>query len=146
MPRATLAPPRSPPGPPQEWLFGNLREFGRDRLGTLSRWAREYGDLVSARFGPRHVVFLNHPDLVEEVLVNQNRKFIKHYRLRDASADAGPGSLDQRGRVLARPAQAGPAGVSPRANRRLWRAHGGAHRANAALAGLTARSATFRTT
>ena len=22
-----------PPGPPQHWLFGNLREFGRDRLG-----------------------------------------------------------------------------------------------------------------
>ena len=26
-----------PPGPPQEWLFGNLKEFGRDRLGTLTR-------------------------------------------------------------------------------------------------------------
>ena len=79
---------RRPPGPPRHWLFGNLKEFGRDQLGTMTRWAREYGDLVSARFGPRHVVFANHPDLVEEVLVNQNRKFIKHYRLRQTQADA----------------------------------------------------------
>ena len=52
----------APPGPPRTWLFGNLKEFGRDQLGTMTRWAREYGDLVSARFGPRHVLFANHPD------------------------------------------------------------------------------------
>ena len=107
---STLAPPKSPPGPPQQWLFGNLREFGRDRLGTLSRWAQEYGDVVWARFGPRTVVFLNHPDLVEEVLVNQNRKFIKHYRLRDATRTLGQGLLISEGefwrgqRKLAQPA------------------------------------------
>jgi cytochrome P450 len=107
---STIAPPQSPPGPPQQWLFGNLREFGRDRLETLSRWAREYGDLVWARFGPRVVLFLNHPDLVEEVLVNQNRKFIKHYRLRDATRTLGQGLLISEGefwrgqRKLAQPA------------------------------------------
>ena len=102
--------PVSLPGPPQHWLFGNLREFGRDRLGSLSRWAREYGDVVWARFGPRSVVFVNHPDLVEEVLVNQNRKFIKHYRLRDATRTLGQGLLISEGefwrgqRKLAQPA------------------------------------------
>ena len=110
MTTATLAPPQSPPGPPQEWIFGNLREFGRDRLGSLSRWARDYGDVVQARFGPRHVVFLNHPDLVEEVLVKENRKFIKHYRLRDAKRTLGQGLLISEGefwrgqRKLAQPA------------------------------------------
>jgi cytochrome P450 len=105
-----LAPSQSPPGPPQRWLFGNLREFGRDRLGTLSRWAQEYGDIVWARFGPRVVVFLNHPDLVEEVLVNQNRKFIKHYRLRQTARTLGQGLLTSEGefwrgqRKLAQPA------------------------------------------
>ncbi len=108
MPTLTL--PQRPPGPPQQWLFGNLREFGRDRLGTLSRWAREYGDVVWARFGPRAVMILNHPDLVEEVLVNQNRKFIKHYRLRDATRTLGQGLLISEGefwrgqRKLAQPA------------------------------------------
>ena len=63
----------------------------------MTRWAREYGDVVSARFGPRHVVFLNHPDLVEEVLVIQNRKFIKHYRLRQTRRTLGAGLLTSEG-------------------------------------------------
>ncbi|MBV8312753.1 MAG: cytochrome P450, partial [Planctomycetaceae bacterium] len=78
-----------PPGPRQHWLFGNLREFSRDRLGALTRWHRQYGDLVWARFGPRSILFLNHPDLVEEVLVAQNRRFIKHYRLRSSTRTLG---------------------------------------------------------
>jgi cytochrome P450 len=102
--------PLSPPGPRQHWLFGNLREFSRDQLGTLTRWAREYGDLVSARFGPRPVVFANHPDLVEEVLVAQHRKFIKHYRLRKTGRTLGQGLVTSEGelwrgqRKLAQPA------------------------------------------
>jgi cytochrome P450 len=100
----------SPPGPPQHWLFGNLREFSRDQLGTITRWAREYGDLVSARFGPRRVMFANHPDLVEEVLAKQHRKFIKHYRLRKTGRTLGQGLLTSEGelwrsqRKLAQPA------------------------------------------
>jgi len=87
-----------------------LKEFGRDQLGTMTRWAREYGDLVSARFRSRQVVFANHPELVEEVLVNQNRKFIKHYRLRETKRAFGHGLLTSEGdfwrsqRKLAQPA------------------------------------------
>jgi cytochrome P450 len=87
-----------------------LKEFGRDQLGTMTRWAREYGDLVSARFGSRPVVFANHPGLVEEVLVNQNRKFIKHFRLRRTRRALGLGLLTSEGefwrsqRKLAQPA------------------------------------------
>jgi cytochrome P450 len=86
-----------PPGPPGRGLGGNLKEFTADRLGTLARWAREYGDLVSARFGPQRILFVNHPDLVEEVLVHQNRKFIKHYRLRQAKRTLGEGLLTSEG-------------------------------------------------
>jgi cytochrome P450 len=98
------------PGPRQDWLTGNLREFSRDRLGSLTRWHGEFGDVVRARFGPRPVLFLNHPDLVEEVLVEQNRKFIKHYRLRDSKRTLGNGLLTSEGefwrsqRKLAQPA------------------------------------------
>ncbi|MFI5454866.1 MAG: cytochrome P450 [Isosphaerales bacterium] len=107
-----LVQPRNqgPPGPPQTWLFGNLKEFGRDQLGTMTGWAREYGDVVSARFGSKRVVFVNHPELVEEVLVNQNRKFIKHYRLRETKRTLGHGLLTSEGefwrsqRKLAQPA------------------------------------------
>jgi cytochrome P450 len=88
---------RRPPGPPPRGLFGNLKEFSNDRLGSLSRWAAQYGDLVSARFGPRWILFANHPDLVEDVLVHQNRKFIKHYRLRQAKQTLGAGLLTSEG-------------------------------------------------
>ncbi len=109
---AVLVEPRSqrPPGPPQTWLFGNLKEFGRDQLGAMTRWARNHGDLVSARFGPERIVFANHPELVEQVLVEQNRKFIKHYRLRQTRRTLGHGLLTSEGefwrsqRKLAQPA------------------------------------------
>lgn len=101
---------RRPPGPRQHWLVGNLREFSRDRLGALTRWHQQYGDMVWARFGPRSILFLNHPELVEEVLVAQNRKFIKHYRLRAARRTLGRGLVTSEGefwrsqRKLAQPA------------------------------------------
>jgi cytochrome P450 len=107
---ATPVPSARPPGPPARGLSGNLKEFSADRLGTLSRWAREYGDLISARFGPKRILFASHPDLVEEVLVHQNRKFIKHYRLRQAKLTLGEGLLTSEGdfwraqRRLAQPA------------------------------------------
>jgi cytochrome P450 len=107
---STAVQERRPPGPKQHWLFGNLKEFSRDRLGALTRWQREYGDIVRVRFGPRRILFLNHPDLVEDVLVDQNRKFIKHYRLRSASRTLGNGLLTSEGdfwraqRKLAQPA------------------------------------------
>jgi cytochrome P450 len=99
-----------PPGPRQHWLSGNLREFTRDRLKAITRWHREYGDVVQARFGPRPILFLHRPELVEDVLVAQNRKFIKHYRLRTAKRTLGKGLLTSEGefwrtqRKLAQPA------------------------------------------
>jgi cytochrome P450 len=107
---SSRAPSSDRPGPRQHWLFGNLREFAHDRLAALTRWHREYGDIVWARFGPRPILFLNHPDLVEQVLVEQNRKFIKHYRLRSARRTLGNGLLTSEGdfwraqRKLAQPA------------------------------------------
>lgn len=101
---------REIPGPPRSKLFGNLKEFSRDQLGAMERWAHEYGDCVSARFGSREIVFLNHPDLIEQVLVDLNRKFIKHYRLRQTRRSLGQGLLTSEGsfwrdqRKLAQPA------------------------------------------
>lgn len=110
MTTGTISRTGRPPGPRQHWLSGNLREFSRDRLGALSRWHREFGDMVWCRFGPRPIMFVNHPDLVESVLVDQNRKFIKHYRLRNSTRTLGKGLLTSEGdfwrgqRKLAQPA------------------------------------------
>ena len=104
-----VGPPR-PPGPKGHWLTGNLREFRRDRLGFLTDCARTYGDVVAIRLGPAKIWVLNHPDLVEEVLVHKNRRFIKHFALRSARPSLGDGLLTSEGefwrrqRRLAQPA------------------------------------------
>src|SRR5689334_14829419 len=95
---ATLAPvPTLPPGPRGRLLAGNLREFARDRLGFLEECARTYGDLVSIRLGPKRILIVNHPDLVEEVLVTKNRHFIKHFALKMTRSTLGNGLLTSEG-------------------------------------------------
>lgn len=68
-----------PPSPPGHWLLGNLPEFRHDMLAFFTHCARQYGDLVALRFGPRKVHLASHPDFVEQVLVTENRKFGKSY-------------------------------------------------------------------
>ncbi len=98
------------PGPRGHWLWGNLPEFRRDRLGAFRNWAERYGDMVAVRLGPRRFWVLNHPDLIEEVLVTNNRAFTKHFALRIAKPTLGDGLLTSEGdfwrrqRKLAQPA------------------------------------------
>ncbi|WP_406699572.1 cytochrome P450 [Singulisphaera sp. Ch08] len=100
----------SPPGPKGNWLSGNLPAFRRDRLGFLTECARTYGDVVAFRLGPRKMMIVNHPDLVEEVLVTNNRHYIKHFSLRMTEKTLGNGLLTSEGdfwrrqRRLAQPA------------------------------------------
>jgi cytochrome P450 len=67
----------SPRGPRGRGLFGNLRDFNRDQLGFYDRCAREYGDVVPVRLGPRRGLLIYHPDAIEEVLVARNRDFTR---------------------------------------------------------------------
>lgn len=84
-------------GPRGHWLLGNLPEFRRDMLGFLTRCARDYGDAVLFRLGPKRIVLLSHPSLVEEVLVTGNRHFTKHYVLRLLIPLLGSGLLTSEG-------------------------------------------------
>ncbi|HLJ11220.1 MAG TPA: cytochrome P450, partial [Planctomycetaceae bacterium] len=85
------------PGPSGHWLLGSLREFRRDMLAFYARIARDYGDIVGFRLGPRRFVLLNHPDFIEQVLVTENRNFIKHYGLRLLRPTLGNGLLNSDG-------------------------------------------------
>src|SRR5262249_47377798 len=49
------------------------------------------GDVVSFRLGPKQLVLLNHPDFIEQVLVTDNRNFIKHYAFRLLRPTLGDG-------------------------------------------------------
>ncbi len=99
-----------PLGPKGHFLLGNLPEIRRDRLGFFSRCAREYGDIVSLRYGPRHIYMLNHPEYIEYVLATHHRNFTKHFALRLNRRVFGNGLLTSesdfwlRQRRLAQPA------------------------------------------
>lgn len=88
---------RLPPGPPGQWLSGHLPQFRHDRLGYMTWCAREYGDLVRLRFGPRRVYLVNHPDAIEEILVTNSKNFIKHFALRLNPVVLGKGLLSSDG-------------------------------------------------
>jgi cytochrome P450 len=87
----------APPGPPRRFLSGNLAEFRRNRLEFLTRCARDYGDVVSLRFGPRRILLVSHPDAIESVLVTNSRSFTKHFALRLNPLVLGKGLLTSEG-------------------------------------------------
>lgn len=84
-----------PPGPKGHFLSGHLPEMRRDLLGFYLRAAREYGDCTSLRFGLTRILFINHPDLIEQVL--HSRNFTKHYALRMNRLLLGNGLLTSEG-------------------------------------------------
>jgi cytochrome P450 len=82
-----------PRGPRGHVLLGSGPDFARDQLGFYAACAREYGDVVPVRFGPRRGLLLYHPDAIEEVLVTRNRDFIKSPGVRLLSRLLGNGLL-----------------------------------------------------
>ncbi len=88
---------RRPPGPRGRWLSGNFYDFRSDPLNYLTEQSQTFGDVVGLRFGSMPVVVVNHPDLVEQVLVTNNRKVIKHFALRLAKETLGEGLLTSEG-------------------------------------------------
>jgi cytochrome P450 len=84
--------------------------FRRDPLNFLLNAAREHGDIVYFKMGPQHVYFLNHPDLIKDVLVTNHQNFIKGRALQRSKRLLGEGLLTsehefhRRQRRLAQPA------------------------------------------
>ena len=99
-----------PPGPPARFLIGNIPLANRNPLGLLSDWSARYGDIFYYRAAWIHVYVLNHPDLIEYVLVRNPRNFQKDRALRNARWVLGEGLLTSEGdhwkrqRRLAQPA------------------------------------------
>jgi cytochrome P450 len=90
---------RVPPGPAGNLALGNLIEFRRDPLGFFTRCARdaERGDLVRYRIAHVNVYLLNHPDLIESVLVTDHHNFIKGRTLQAGRVLLGDGLLTSEG-------------------------------------------------
>lgn len=100
----------SPPGPKGHLLGENLREYASDPLGFLTICAREYGDVARLRFMGQTAYLLSRPDLIAQVLVENNRHFAKTALLKRNRRLLGEGLLTSEGefwrrqRRLAQPA------------------------------------------
>jgi len=84
--------------------------FRRDPLTFMLESARNYGDIVFFKFGPQDLYLLNHPDYIRDVLVTNNRNFVKSRGLQMAKRFLGEslltseGDFHRRQRRLAQPA------------------------------------------
>ncbi len=86
-----------PPGPKPKIPGKLLREFIHDPIYTLSKIAREYGDISYFKLGREHVYLINNPDYIEKVLIYDHRNFKKGKRLQTAKAVLGEGLVTSEG-------------------------------------------------
>lgn len=89
--------PSRPPGPRGHLLVGSLPELRGNPLPFLTDVARRYGDVAYCQIANVPVYVVSHPDLIEGILVTDNRKFIKPRLLRDAGEVLGNGLLTSDG-------------------------------------------------
>lgn len=68
---------RLPPGPRGIPLIGVAWNLRRDPLEGLRQIAREYGDITRFHVMMQERILLNHPDLINQVLVIQHNRFHK---------------------------------------------------------------------
>src|SRR6266568_1742894 len=88
---------RRPPGPKPHFIFGNMPLASHDPLAVFSAWAREFGDIFYYRAIWINVFFLNHPDLIESVLVRNYQNFLKDHVIRKSRWFFGDGLLTNEG-------------------------------------------------
>lgn len=86
-----------PTGPKSRLPGGLLLRFRRDPLSFFLGIAREHGDVARFRIGPQWVYMLNHPDLIRDALVKENKHFVKGGALRRSKFLMGEGLLTSEG-------------------------------------------------
>jgi cytochrome P450 len=89
--------PPYPPGPEQGFFDGLQSPLRHDPLSFMTRAARDYGDIVCLRFFHLRTFLLFHPLQIEDVIVNNARKFIKGRILRANRHLFGNGLLTSEG-------------------------------------------------
>ena len=86
-----------PPGPSEglkRWSLGPLND---NPLEYFTKIAREFGDIAGLRILNFKTIFINHPNLIEEVLVTNARKYSKGRVLRANRHVFGEGLLTSEG-------------------------------------------------
>jgi len=97
-PEAGRAKYRFPPGFERNLLWFAWRRFRpANPILLFQHLVQEYGDIAHYKIGWNHIVFLNHPDYIREVLVVQNDNFIKERTVRRSKMLLGEGMITAEG-------------------------------------------------
>jgi cytochrome P450 len=89
---------RFPPGFQRNLLWFALRRFRpANPILLFQHLAEKYGDIAHYKIGWNHIVFLNHPDYIREVLVVQNDNFIKERTVQRTRMLLGEGMITAEG-------------------------------------------------
>ena len=85
---------RFPPGFQRNLLWFAFRRFRpANPILLFQHLAQEYGDIAHYKIGWNHIVFLNHPDYIRDVLVVQNDNFIKERTVQRTKMLLGEGMI-----------------------------------------------------
>src|SRR5207302_7650388 len=89
---------RFPPGFQRNLLWFALRRFRpANPILLFQHLVQEYGDIAHYKIGWNHIVFLNHPDYIREILVVQNDNFIKERTVQRSKMLLGEGMITTEG-------------------------------------------------
>ncbi|HSI13286.1 MAG TPA: cytochrome P450 [Chthoniobacter sp.] len=101
----------SPPGPHDTPPAALLYAMRRDPIAFFTKLAAEHGDFVRFQIGAENSYhFVNHPDVIKEVLVNQDHQFTKWFavdRIKEVLGEGlfvSEGEFHSRQRRLSQPA------------------------------------------
>ncbi|MGC4097734.1 MAG: cytochrome P450 [Nitrospira sp.] len=100
-------------------LLGHLGAFKKRPLQMLSTWWQQHGNALRFRLGPKTLHLFSHPDLAEEILIQQSDRFVKVYDPRRPTGlrtGAGQWPSHQFGRGLEAPPADHPTHLSPLPN------------------------------
>jgi len=87
-----------PPGFQKNLLWFALRKLRpANPIHLFQHLAKDYGDIAHYKIGWHHIVFLNHPDYIREVLVVQNDNFIKERTVQRTKMLLGEGMITSEG-------------------------------------------------
>jgi cytochrome P450 len=89
---------RFPPGFQRNLVWFVLRRLRPANPIILFRHlADKYGDIAHYKIGWNHIVFVNHPDYIREILVVQNDNFVKERTVRRSKMLLGEGMITAEG-------------------------------------------------
>jgi len=89
---------RFPPGFQRNLLWFAWRRFRpANPIVLFQHLVEAYGDIAHYKIGWNHIVFLNHPDYIREILVVQNDNFVKERTVRRSKMLLGEGMITSEG-------------------------------------------------